>query len=188
MQAVSELAKVGEASAQFGEDFVEFRPGLLRHLGVRSAPRLEVEGGRYEPLLGAVMQVALDLPASSVGGVDDASARGANFGELCLDDLSLAKRLLGGAANRDVEDRAMQPAAPVTAILSLPAFQDPAQLTVAAQDAVLQVERPAGVDRLGDRSLDVLAIVGMDDAGERPHGVVDEVTGGIAGDPLDLVA
>ena len=101
------------------------------------------------------MQVALDLPASSVGGVDDTGARRANLGELGLDDLSLAERLLGGAANRDVEDRSMEPEAPVTAILGLPAFQHPAHLTIPPHDAVLQVERSAGVNRLRDRSLDV---------------------------------
>jgi hypothetical protein len=33
-----------------------------------------LEGGRHEPLLGAVMEVALDLAACSVGGVDDSGA------------------------------------------------------------------------------------------------------------------
>jgi len=82
----------------------------------------------------------------------------------------------------------MEPEAPVTGILSLPAFQHPAHLTFAPQDAVFQVERSAAVDRLRDRSFDVVAIVGMDDAGKRPHRVADEVAGGIAGDRLDLVA
>ena len=92
----------------------------------------------------------------AVGGVDDSSARGANLGELGLDDLALAKRLVGGAANRDVEDRAMKPVAPVTAILSLPAFQHPAHLTVRRRIAVLQVVRSAGVNRLRDQSFDVV--------------------------------
>src|SRR5512140_3711658 len=129
MQPVGQLAQLSEARTQLGEDFVEYHPVLLRQLIVRRAPHLEVECGRHEPLLGAVMEVALDLAASSVGGVNDASARGANLGELGLDDLALATRLLCGAPNRDVEDRAMEPAAPVTAVLSLPAFQHPAHLT-----------------------------------------------------------
>jgi len=74
MQTVGELAQLGEARTQFGEDFVDFCPGLLRQLVVGRAPHLELECGRHEPLLGAVTEVALDLPASSVGGVDDASA------------------------------------------------------------------------------------------------------------------
>jgi len=34
MQTVGELAQLGEARTQFGEDFVDFCPGLLRQLVV----------------------------------------------------------------------------------------------------------------------------------------------------------
>src|SRR6185437_6386774 len=113
-------------------------------------------------------EVALDLAAGPVGGIDDASARGAHLGKLGLDDLPLAECLLGGAAKRDVEDRSVKTEASMAAILGLPAFQHPAHLAIASHDAVLQAERLAGFNRLRDRSLDLRAILRMDDAGEGP--------------------
>ena len=66
------------------------------------------------------MEVALDLAAGSVGGVQDASARGADLGELRLDDLLLPQRLLGCAADGDVEDRSVEPSPAVTGFLGWP--------------------------------------------------------------------
>ena len=43
-------------------------------------------------------------------------------------------------------------------------------------------------DRLADGLLDVCAVIRMDDARERPLGVVDEVGGRVPGDLLDLIA
>jgi hypothetical protein len=75
MQPVGEFTQLGEARAQLGEDFIKLRSRPLGQLALgRATPNLELEGGRDEPLLGAVMQVALDLPTGSVGGVDDSSA------------------------------------------------------------------------------------------------------------------
>ena len=114
------------------------------------------------------MEVALDLAAGSVGGVQDASARGADLGELRLDDLSLPQRLLGCAADGDVEDRSIEPAATVTGILGLAALEHPTFVTVAPLDPVFQAEWPVGVHSLPDRPFDLLAIIGMDHARERP--------------------
>src|ERR1700758_2260329 len=100
MQPVGELTELGEPGAQLGEDSSELSLRLFRQFGVRRAANLELERCRHEPLLGAVVQVALDLPASSVGGFDDAGTRRANLGELGLNHLSLAERLLGRAADR----------------------------------------------------------------------------------------
>ena len=70
-----EFAQFGEPGTELGENTIELRPRLLRQLASRRpAPSRELERGGHEPLLGAVMQVALDLPTGSVGGVDDSSA------------------------------------------------------------------------------------------------------------------
>jgi hypothetical protein len=134
------------------------------------------------------VEVALDLAPCPVGGLEDASARRADFGQLRLDDRVLAPRLLGRPADGDVEDRSVEPAPPVAGLLGLTAFEDPAHAAVAAPNPVLQLEGPAGIDGVHHRPFDVLAVVGVDDAGEGAYRGVDEVARRIARDRLDLVA
>ena len=102
-------------------------------------------------------------------------------------DLPPPQRLLRGAPLRDVEQRAVEPQPPARSRHELPAVEDPAELAVRADDPVLDRERLLDVGVRGDGPPDALAIVGMDDAHQRPPRARDEVVGRIAGDPLDLV-
>ena len=77
---------------------------------------------------------------------------------------------------------------PSPASLREAALEHPADGAVAVHEPVLERERPAGGDRLHDALGDVLAVVGMLEACERAHRVVDEVARGVADDLLDLVA
>ena len=75
----------------------------------RADPHFERE--RHEPLLGAVVEVALDLAPGGVGSLDDARARSVQLRGAGRLDLAPAQRVLGLAALGDVEDRAVHPAA-----------------------------------------------------------------------------
>ena len=162
VESVREVAQVGQARMQLGEHGAELGAGSLRQVAVGREPELQLQRDRHEPLLGAVVEVALDLAACPVGRLDDARARRAHLGELRLDDLVLAQRLLGGAAGGDVEDRTIEPAPAVARLLCLTAFEDPALVAVAVQDAVLQRVRAPSVDRVEDRVLDLVTVVGVD--------------------------
>ena len=68
-------------------------------------------------------------------------------------------------------------------------IEDPAQLTVRALDAVLQVERLTVVDGVLRLLQDRLAVLGADDAHDRaPRVGAEEVARRVARDALDLVA
>ena len=149
-------------------------------------PHLERQ--RDEPLLRAVVQVALDLAAGRVGGLDDARARRAHLLGAGLLDLALAQRLLGRAALGDVEDRAVAPQPPAGARDEVAAVEHPADLAVGADDPVLERERPPSSDARSTAVAHLLAVVGVEDAEQRPPLAGDEVRGRVAGDPLDLVA
>ena len=151
MQAMGKAAQLGEPGAQFGEHALELPARVIGHFAVGRQPPLQFQCDRHEPLLRAVVEIALDLAAGSVGGVQDASTRGVDLGELRLDDLSLPQSLFGCAADGDVEDCSIQPAPTVTGILGLTAFEHPAHVTVAPLDPVFQAERTAGVHGLLDR-------------------------------------
>ena len=110
---------------------------------MRRQPDLQLQRDGDEPLLCAVVEVALDLSPRAVGGLEDPRARRAHLGELRLDDLALAQRLLGGAPGGDVEDRAVEPAPAVAGLLRLAALEHPAHAAVAPHDAVLERVRPA---------------------------------------------
>src|SRR5204862_5331402 len=114
------------------------------------------------------VEIALDVTARAIGGFEDAGARRAYLGELRVDDLALAQRLLGLAARGDVEDRTVEPPAAVAGLLGVPALQHPSHGAVAPQEPILERERPARGDRFHDRLRHVLVVVGMLDARERP--------------------
>ena len=141
-----------------------------------------------EPLLGAVVEVALDLAPRGVGGLDDAGPRRAQLLGARRLDLAPAQRVLGLAAVGDVEDRAVHPQPPARALDELAAVEHPADLAVGAHDPVLEDERVVGVVGVLDRLEDLRAVVGVDDAHQRPLGAGDEVRRRVAGDALDLVA
>ena len=162
--------------------------GELRVL-VDPRPRhAHLERQRDEPLLRAVVQVALDLAARGVGRLDDARARGVQLLVARPLDLAGSGRLLGGPPLGHVEHRAVAPQAAAGAGHELPAVEHPAHLAVGADDPVLEAERLAVVARVVQRRLDLRPVVGMDDAPERALLAGDEVRRRIARDPLDLVA
>ena len=84
-----------EASCSSRPSFSRNAPDLGRVLGQPPARDLDVEHERDEPLLGAVVEVALDLAPGVVGGLDDAGARGAQLGGPGRLDLVAQQRLLG---------------------------------------------------------------------------------------------
>ena len=188
MQPARQVAQLGEAVAQLVECGGERRARVVGQLAVRREPDLQSERDREEPLLGAVVEIALDVAACAVGSVQDARARRANLGQLRLDDLALAQRLLRRAAGGHVEDRAVEPAAAVAGRLCVPTLEHPAHGSVPMHEPVLERERPSRGHGLHDRARHVLVVVGMLDARERPHRAADEVARGVAGHHLDLVA
>ena len=112
-------------------------------------PDAQTERDRDESLLGAVVEVALDVAPGAVGGLEDAGARRADLGELGLRDLVLAQRPLGLAAGGDVEDRAVEPPAAVARLLREPALEHPADRAVPAHEPVLERERrPVSTDSM----------------------------------------
>ena len=75
MQPACEIAQLLERPLQLGRGLDEQLACLLR--GVRQLGQRDpkLDGERDQPLLGAVVQVALEPPASLVGGTDDPCAR-----------------------------------------------------------------------------------------------------------------
>ena len=100
-----------------------------------------------EPLLRAVVQVALDLAPRRVGRGDDAGARGAQLGGARCLDLAPPQRLLGLAALGDVEDHAVHPEPAAEAGDELAAVEHLAHRAVGAHDPVLLRERVLVVAR-----------------------------------------
>ena len=188
MQALGEVPELGQPFAQFAEHPGELRPRVFADLRVAGEPRLQVKRDRYEPLLRPVVQITLDTAACPVGRLDDSRARRPYLGQLRLDQRALSQRVLGLVTCRDVEDRSVQPAPAVVGLLEPAALEHPADAAVAADDPVLDRERPPGLDAVDHRSLDVLAVLGMDHARKRALRAGDEVVRGVTGDPLDLVA
>ena len=184
MQPARQLAQLRQAGPELGDHRAELVAGDV----VRADPGLQQERSRDEPLLGAVVEVALDVAPGPVGGVDEPRPRRVHLAELRLGDLAAPQRLLGGPAGGDVEDRPVQPATAVAGVLRLPAFEDPPRPAVLPADPVLERERASRREGVGDVALDQLPVGRMDHARERPHAVVDEVARRVAGDRLDLVA
>ena len=82
MDAARDLAQLVQRAGRSGGSAVEFRaqlPELGRHRGPR---RAQLQRQRNQPLLGAIVQVPLDLPARLVGGGHDPRPRGGHLG-LC---------------------------------------------------------------------------------------------------------
>ena len=102
-------------------------------------------------------------------------------------DLAAPQRLLGLAALGDVEDHAVHPEPAAGAADELAAVEHVADRAVRAHDPVLLRERLLVVARGRDLAHDLLLVVRVDDAQQRPPRARDEVVRGIAGDPLDLV-
>ena len=104
-------------------------------------------------------------------------------------DLVAAQRLLVGAALGDVEDRPVHPLLAAGTLDAMAAIEDPAQLSVGALDAVLEVERLPVVDGVLRLLEHRVAVLGADDAHDRaPRVGTEEVARGVARDALDLVA
>jgi hypothetical protein len=100
VDAARQLAQLRERQSQLGDRLVERRGEVL----VRGTPELGVgdaEGQRevHQPLLGAVVQVALDPAAFGVPELHDAGAGGADLLELRT-DLGLQALVLDGHARR----------------------------------------------------------------------------------------
>jgi hypothetical protein len=110
MQAMCEVAQFRQSRLQLDAHGIKVRARVLGQVAVRRQPHLQLQRDGYESLLGAVVQVALDLAPRPVGCLQDPRARGTDLSELGLDDLALAQRLLGGTTRRDVEDRSVEPA------------------------------------------------------------------------------
>ena len=145
------------------------RARVVGQLAVRREPHLQSQRDRDEPLLGTVVEIALDVAACAVGSVEDARARRADLGQLRLDDLALAQRLLRRAAGGHVEDRAVEPAAAVAGRLCVPTLEHPA--TVPSRRTIRYSSengRPVG-HRLHDRRATCSRSSGCSMLGERAH-------------------
>jgi hypothetical protein len=95
VDAAGQLAQLGGGLRELLAEAVEERAGRLRVLGQPRAGHAHVERERDEPLLRAVVQVALDLAPRVVGGLDDARARGLELLGADGLDLAPAQRVLG---------------------------------------------------------------------------------------------
>jgi hypothetical protein len=105
MDAAGQFAQLGRGLLQLRAQPLEERADPRGILGEPAAGDLDVEDEADEPLLRAVVQVALDLAPGGVGGLEDPLARGAQLGGASGLDLVGQQRGLGGAALRDVEQR-----------------------------------------------------------------------------------
>ena len=187
MDPAGQLAQLGGGRRERLADPLERGTGRLRVALGQAAREPHVQRERDEPLLRAVVEVALDPAAGVVGGLDDARARGAQLRGPGRLDLLPAQRLLGLAPLGDVEDRAVHPAPAAGAGHELTAIEHPADLAVGAHDAVLEHERTLLVDVAGDGRFDPGVVVGVDHAHQRPARAGDEAGGRVAGDALDLI-
>ena len=188
MDPARQLAQLGGGLGELVAEPVQEGTRGLRLAAHPGAGHADVEGQRDEPLLGAVVEVALDLPARRVARLHDPGQRGAQLGRARLLDLAAAQRLLGRAALGHVEEGAVQPQPVAGAGHELPAVEHPAHGPVGPHDPVLDGETAPLRARLGDRPLDGLAVARVHDAQDRAPLAGEEVGGRVAGDPLDLVA
>ena len=79
MDPAGELAQLVERRAQLGVGLAEQLGGAVGLGAERGSRELQREPEREQPLLGAVMQIALEPAALLVSGGDDPRARGAQF-------------------------------------------------------------------------------------------------------------
>ena len=125
MYSLSDLAQALDRGLEHGEDLAGQvggrRPGLVEIL--EDQPERERNGDEF--LLGPVVQVALDPAARSVSRVDDAGARSAQLAHPGLLGLLLPPLGLGLPTGADVEDRPVEPCAPVRTVHELAPFQHP---------------------------------------------------------------
>ena len=187
MDAARELAQLFGGLRELLPEALEVGDGLGRVALEPPTREPDVERHRHEPLLGAVVQVALDPPPGGVGGLDDPHARCAQLLGPGVLDLLDAQRLLGPAALRHVEERAVDPRA-ARAAHDMAAVEDPAHLAVGADDPVLEGEGAGVLRGLLDDVLDALEVVRVHDAQQRAPRAGEERRRRMAGDPLDLVA
>jgi hypothetical protein len=75
-----QLLQLLRRAVQPGRDAVQFRPEFVEVGRHRRLRRAQLQRQRDQPLLGAVVQVALDAAPGLVGGGDDAGARGRQLG------------------------------------------------------------------------------------------------------------
>ena len=141
MDAAGQLAQLGGRAGEVVGQPVEERAGRGRVVVEPAAGDADVERHRHEPLLRAVVEVALELAAGLVGGGDDAGARRAQLLRARRLDLAPPQRLLGRAPLGDVEQRAVHPHLAARALDQLAAVEHPADLAVGADDPVLERER-----------------------------------------------
>ena len=83
VDAASELAQLVEGGAQLAVGLGEELGGAVRVGAELRAGELERQPEREQPLLGAVVEVALEPPSLLVAGADDPFAGGAQLGQLC---------------------------------------------------------------------------------------------------------
>ena len=187
MDPAGQLAQLGRGRGELLADPLERGAGRVRVALGEAAREPHVQRERDEPLLRAVVEVALDPAAGVVGRLHDAGARCVQLRGPGRLDLLPAQRLLGLAPLGDVEDRAVHPAPATRARHELTAVEHPADLAVGAHDAVLEHERALLVDVAGDGLLDPGVVVGVDHAHQRPARAGDKAGGRVAGDALDLI-
>ena len=142
----------------------------------------------YEPLLGAVVKIALDLSTGRVFRSDDPRARSLELGDPRLFRLVPAQYLLRVLALGDLEDHTMQRRSSVALDDMLTALEYPRDRVVGSDDPVLERVRSVLRRRSPYLELHLRLVVRVDDAGETPYAVLDEVRRRIPGDALDLVA
>ena len=166
----------------------EHHRGVLGAVGQPPLGDAQGERRRDEPLLRAVVEVALESPPGLVGRVDDPRPRRLELGRTRGGGLRAQPRLLGDTPSRDVEDDPVEALAPERVDRVQAPVEDPPHLPRRGDDPVLEDVRLAARERARDVAVHALAVVLVDDRVEAAPGVADEVVHRIAGDPLDLVA
>ncbi len=101
VDAAGELAQLGGRLVELRKGFVQQLAGRGRVVVELAAHQAQAHGQRHQPLLGAVVEVALDPAAFLVPGLDDAGARGAQLGYLRL-QLGGQLEVLGGQGGADL--------------------------------------------------------------------------------------
>ena len=161
--------------------------GAFQVAGHRAPPAAQHHERAHERLLRTVVEVALDAAPRVVGRAHHPPPRLRDLARDRRLGLRVARALLGESAVGDVEDDAVQPLA-LVALHGAAALEHPPVVARRRAEAVLELVRPARLDRHPDLALDPPVVAGMDERHVRADAVLDEVRGRIAGDPLDLVA
>ncbi len=188
MDPAGELAQLLQPRLELGARADEHHRRVLGAVDEAALGHSQGERGGDQPLLGAVVQVALDAAPRLVGGGDDPRPRRLELGRARGRGLRAQPRLLGGAPPRDVEDDPVEALAPERVDRAQAAIEDPPHLPRRGDDPVLENVRVAGRERVRDVAVHPLAVFLVDDGVEAAAGVADEVAHRISGDPLDLVA